>query len=100
MCKKEIYLGINGMDEEHFPVSLNDIDLCLRHRERGFFNVMTPYCEAYHAEAVSRGLDETVGKVLRFYREAAYFKRRHAWILRNGDPYYNKNLPLFQNGLY
>ena len=100
MCKKEAYLSINGMDEEHFPVSLNDIDFCLRLLEEGFLNVMTPYCEAYHEEAVSRGLDETVGKVLRFYREAAYFKKRHAWILKNGDPYYNKNLPLFQNGLY
>ena len=100
MLKKELYEKINGMDEEHFPVSLNDIDLCLRLREKGFFNVMTPYCEAYHEEAVSRGLDETVGKVLRFYREAAYFKKRHAWILRNGDPFYNKNLPSFQNGLY
>jgi GT2 family glycosyltransferase len=100
MCKKEAYLSINGMDEEHFPVSLNDIDLCLRLLEKGFLNVMTPYCEAYHEEAVSRGLDETFGKVLRFYREAAFFKKRHAWILKNGDPYYNKNLPLFQNGLY
>jgi hypothetical protein len=45
-------------------------------------------------------LDETFSKVLRFYREAAFFKKRHAWILKNGDPYYNKNLPLFQNGLY
>ena len=94
MCKKKVYLSINGMDEDHFPVSLNDIDFCLRLREKGFLNVMTPYCEAYHEEAISRGLDETVGKVLRFYREAAYFKRRHAQILTDGDPYYNKNLPL------
>jgi GT2 family glycosyltransferase len=75
VLKKELYEKINGMDEEHFPVSLNDIDLCLRLLEKGLLNVMTPYCEAYHEEAVSRGLDETFGKVLRFYREAAFFKK-------------------------
>jgi GT2 family glycosyltransferase len=94
MLKKELYEKVNGMDEKHLPVGLNDIDLCLRIREQGFLNVLTPYCEAYHEEAVSRGLDETVGKVWRFYQEAAYFKKRHFKIFAEGDPYFNRNLLL------
>jgi len=100
MLKKELYEQVNGMDEKHLPVGLNDIDLCLRLREAGLLNVVTPYCRAYHHEAFSRGTDETINKVLRFYREAVYFKKRHARILAEGDPYYNKNLPLFAKGLY
>ena len=100
MLKKGLYEQVNGMDEKHLPVGLNDIDLCLRLREAGLLNVMTPYCRAYHHEAISRGTDETISKVLRFYREAVYFKKRHARILAEGDPYYNKNLPLFAKGLY
>lgn len=100
MTKKDLYLRVKGMDEKHFSVGLNDIDFCLRLIKEGFTNIMTPYCEAYHQEATSRGLDETVAKVIRFYREALYFKQRHAEILYNGDPYYNKNLPLFEKGLY
>jgi len=100
MLKKELYEKVNGMDEEHLPVGLNDIDLCLRLREKRLLNVVTPYCGAYHQEAISRGPDETVGKVLRFYREAVYFKKRHTGILADGDPYYNKNLPRFKTGLY
>jgi len=100
MTKKDLYLRVKGMDEEHFPVGLNDIDFCLRLIKEGFANIMTPYCEAYHQEATSRGLDENVAKVIRFYNEAVCFKKRHAEILYNGDPYYNKNLPLFKKGLY
>jgi len=100
MLKKNLYEKVNGLDAEHLPVGLNDIDLCLRIKEAGFVNVFTPYCAAYHKEAISRGPDETIGKVLRFYREAVYFKKRHAGVLAEGDPYYNKNLPLLQKGLY
>jgi len=100
MIKKELYEKVNGMDEKHFPVGLNDIDLCLRLREALLVNVVTPYCRAYHHEAISRGPDETISKVLRFYREATYFKKRHARILIDGDPYYNKDLPIFTKGLY
>lgn len=100
MLKKELYERVNGMDEKHLPVGLNDIDLCLRLREARLVNVVTPHCRAYHQEALSRGPDETISKVLRFYSEAVYFKKRHAGILAEGDPYYNRNLPLFTKGLY
>ncbi len=94
MVKKSLYEAIGGLDEQNLPVAFNDVDFCLRLRERGYLNVFTPYCELYHHESVTRGYEDTPQKRQRFAREIAYMRKRHAVILQNGDPYYNPNLPL------
>jgi O-antigen biosynthesis protein len=94
MVKKAVYQDIGGMDEKHLPVAFNDVDFCLRLREKGYLNVFTPYCELYHYESRTRGLEDTPQKQRRFAEEVAYMRKRHRAILRNGDPYYNPNLPL------
>jgi hypothetical protein len=63
-------------------------------REKGYLNIFTPYCEAYHYESVSRGYEDTVEKKARFAREVAYFQKRWAVLLAKGDPYYNPQLTL------
>jgi glycosyltransferase involved in cell wall biosynthesis len=92
MVKKELFLSNGGFDEVNFPIAFNDIDFCLRLMQKGYLNVFTPYCEAYHHESASRGTEDTGSNMGRFIKEVSYFKKRHRKLLKKGDPYYNPNL--------
>lgn len=94
MVKKSIYVELNGLNENDLAVTFNDVDFCLRTIEKGYRNVFTPYCEAYHHESISRGAEDTPQKIERFNKEINYMQKRHSIILKNGDPYYNINLTL------
>lgn len=93
MVKKRLYLEVGGLDEE-FAVSLNDVDFCLKLRERGLLNVFTPFAELYHYESVSRGLDDRGEKAERYNRESEKFREKWKRQLEAGDPYYNPNFSL------
>ena len=75
-------------------VAFNDIDLCMKVRDKGEKILFTPYAELYHYESKSRGLEDTPEKVARFNKEIQIFERRWPDIMRDGDPYYNPNLTL------
>ena len=92
MIKKSIYTEINGLDAIKFKVAYNDVDFCLRVREKGYLNIFTPYAEMYHHESISRGYETTPEKIARFQTEKDALLERHKEILTNGDPYYNPNL--------
>jgi GT2 family glycosyltransferase len=92
MIKKETYLEVGGMDEVKFKVAYNDVDFCLRVREKGYLNIFTPYAEMYHHESISRGYETTPEKMARFQTEKEALSERHKEILANGDPCYNPNL--------
>jgi len=94
MVKKDLYLDVGGLDEDNLSVALNDVDFCLRLRQRGLLNVYSPYCEAYHYESASRGYETTPEKEARFRREVGHFQQAWKKLLENGDPYYNPNLSL------
>ncbi len=94
MVKKKIFEEVYGLNEKEFKIAFNDVDFCLRVREKGYLNIFTPYCEAYHHESVSRGLEDTIEKQSRFSGEVEFMRNRHKDILENGDPYYNVNLTL------
>jgi len=94
MVKKTLYKEIGGFNEEDLKIAFNDIDFCLRIREKGYLNVFTPYAELYHYESASRGYENTPEKKERFGREVRYIRERYVEILKNGDPYYNINLSL------
>ncbi len=94
MVKNDIYVEEGGLDEEHFSIALNDVDFCLRLRERGYLNIFTPHCEAYHHESASRGYETTPEKEARFNKERAIFQEKWKDILSKGDPFYNPNLTL------
>ncbi|MDF1881755.1 glycosyltransferase [Sulfurimonas sp. MAG313] len=53
---------------------------------------MTPYCQAYHYESISRGEDKTQEEKDRFSKEVSYVLETHHEILKNGDPCFNINL--------
>lgn len=94
MIKTKIYKELNGLNEKDLKVAFNDVDFCLRVQEKGYRNIFTPYCEAYHHESISRGVEDNPEKIARFNSEVGYMKQRHKHILENGDPYYNPNLTL------
>ena len=92
MVPRRVYEEVGGLDES-FRVAMNDIDFCLRIREKGYLIVFTPFAELYHYESKSRGLDyENEAKWKRFEEEAGRFRKKWAEILAGGDPYYNPNL--------
>ncbi len=93
MVSKEKFLEAGGFDDK-LAVAFNDIDFCLKLREKGFLNVWTPYAELYHYESKSRGAEDTPEKYERFLRESEFLKKRYPHLFEIGDPYYNRNLPL------
>ena len=93
MVKKTLYDALNGLDES-FAVALNDVDFCLRLRDRGLWNVWNPYCELYHFESVSRGSDLDGERAARYEKECELFRSRYAKLLEQGDPFYNVNFSL------
>lgn len=94
MTKMSLFEEVGGLDEENLAISLNDIDYCLKLREKGYLIVYTPYATLYHHESVSRGYDDTPKNKLRFQREIEHFRGRWGEMIDNGDPYYNPNLSL------
>lgn len=68
--------AVGGFDEVNFPVTLNDVDLCLRLAERGWKTLYVPAGEAYHLESKSRGEDVTEAKRLRRASEITRFRER------------------------
>ncbi len=90
MVRKALFEQAGAFDEA-FAVAYNDVDLCLKIRELGKYNVWTPFAELYHHESVSRGYEETPEKIARFDRERVLWLQK--WEEKYPvDPFYSKNL--------
>ncbi len=93
MVRKDVFNEVNGLDEE-FKVAFNDVDFCMKVREKGYLVIFTPYVELYHYESKSRGAEDSPEKIKRFNGEIARFESK--WGLWLRDPYYNENLTLLR----
>ncbi|MBE5823656.1 MAG: glycosyltransferase [Butyrivibrio sp.] len=93
MVSRKKYDEVGGFDEG-FAVSLNDVDFCLRLRQKGYLNVFTPFAELYHYESLSRGLDLEGKNAERYDKESEHFRTKWKEVLEKGDPYYNPNFSL------
>ena len=93
LVKKALWDEVGGLDTD-FRISLNDVDFCLKLREKGYLNVFTPFAELYHYESVSRGLDDNGEKAERYNKESEHFRTKWKEMLEKGDPYYNANFSL------
>lgn len=91
MVKRALYEELGGLDEE-LAVAYNDVDFCLRLRQRGLLNVYVPDAMLYHFESKSRGYDNKGEKHERFLRESEMFRERWQAYIDDGDMYYNPNL--------
>ena len=93
MMKKSVFEEAGGFTEA-LAVAFNDVDLCLKVRKAGFLIVYDPYVQLYHMESKSRGAEDSKEKIMRFQNEIEYMRTNWIDILKEGDPYYNKNLSL------
>lgn len=93
VVRKNVFMQVKGFDADHLKVAFNDVDLCLRIQDAGYWNVWTPYAELYHYESATRGYEDTPEKQARFTSEVEYMKHRWGESLLQ-DPAYNPNLTL------
>ncbi len=83
LSRKSVFQEVGGFNAADLKVGWNDVDYCLRLRERGYRVVMNPYAELYHLESQSRGNDKNDSEI-------AFMKQHwHSYIER--DPYFNIN---------
>ena len=92
LVEKDQYDEVGGLDET-FSVAFNDVDFCLKLRKAGYLNVFTPFCELFHYESKTRGMEEGE-KLKRFQNEVALFREKWKTELEAGDPYFNPNFSL------
>ena len=93
MAKTRIYEEVDWMDET-LAVAFNDVDFCLKIREKGYLVVFNPFVEFWHYESKTRGQEDSPEKIKRFQGEICRFEQKWGEILDSGDPYYNVNLSL------
>ena len=96
LVRRAVYLDAGGLDER-LAVAFNDIDFCLRLRERGLHNIWTPHAEMYHHESASRGRDDTPERQARNATEIAWMCERWSGFV-GADPAWNPNLSLRGTG--
>jgi GT2 family glycosyltransferase len=97
MVRKSIFAEVGGFDER-FILAFNDVDLCLKLRQRGHLIVWTPHAQLYHFESMTRGTDFTDAvNSARFDGEGDLFLSKWSDWIATGDPYYNPNLDLLRS---
>ncbi len=84
MTRRAVFDEVGGFDET-MALDLNDIDFCMRIREKGYRIVYEPSAELVHHESPSRGASGSVADILRFLE-------RWEPAVRAGDPFLNRNL--------
>ena len=94
LIKKDDFLSIGGFDE-NLKISYNDVDLCLRAKEKYSLRPVVCSTEAkiFHLESESRGLDTSPEKRVRLYHEKTYLVNRHLHLFSKCDPFLGINPP-------
>jgi hypothetical protein len=92
--RRDVFEAAGGFDEEVLPIAYNDVDFCLRLRQRGLRNIYTPFARLIHHESQSRhAMEETSARKAAVAREAEALIKR--WPREfAGDRFYNPNLSL------
>jgi len=91
--RRETYLALGGLEETRFRVAYNDVDFCIRVREAGYRNLVTPHAALLHRESASRGSDLAPAQRLRWEAECAAMEARWGAVLRH-DPWFSRQYRL------
>jgi GT2 family glycosyltransferase len=91
MLRKDLFEEVGGFDE-NLAITFNDVDLCLKIRDKGYLIVYTPYAELYHHESKSMGYDDAPEKMELHLKDIKYIREKWGKVIDRGDPYYNPNL--------
>jgi len=89
--EKATWCDLSGLDEENLAVAYNDVDLCLKVRQKNLKVIFTPFSKVFHHESVSRGIDDTPERNARLQSEIQVMQERWGDML-NDDPAYSSNL--------
>lgn len=81
-----------GFDEYNFPITYNDVDLCLKMRELGLYNMIINDTEIIHYESQSRESDMSAHQISRRAKETKAFQEKWHHYLKH-DPW----LPQYVN---
>lgn len=54
MVRKDLFDEVDGFDEK-LAVEFNDVDFCLKLKDKGYNNIYLPHVTLYHFESISRG---------------------------------------------
>ena len=76
-----------GFDEEALPIAYQDVDLCLKLRQKGYRVLFTPHARLCHHEAASKRPEDKDPSP----SETLAFRSRWKAVIEN-DPFYNPNL--------
>jgi GT2 family glycosyltransferase len=83
LVRPEVFSQLGGF-EERLGVAFNDVDLCLRAREKGYQIVYTPHALLYHHESATR-------RSLHPEEDESFFRERWGEPSTYQDPYYSPN---------
>ncbi len=98
LIRKSVWEEVKGLDEQAFRVSYNDVDLCLKVRERGYKIVWTPFVVLVHHGSVSQ--QQEAAEPAKARKAQQRFGKEQEAMLRKWlpqlarDPAYNRHLSL------
>ena len=90
LVKTDKYWDVHGFDES-FPIAYNDVELCFKLVESGYYNVLRNDVILVHHESISRGYDVSPEKAERLRKEREHLYNVHPNFV-DYDPCYNPNL--------
>jgi GT2 family glycosyltransferase len=93
VMRRSVYQEVGGMDEA-FMSDFNDVDLCLKVRDKGLRVIWTPNAELYHMESATR---RSAGDNSRSRAERDRLVARWRSLVED-DPFFNPNLSLTDPG--
>jgi GT2 family glycosyltransferase len=91
MTRRQFFQEVDGFDEQ-FEFNYNDIDFCLKAKERGYTTVWTPYAELYHHECYTRKHMPQTEKDRILHAELDKLRGKWPGVDTDVDPFFNPNL--------
>lgn len=82
LTRRDLFLSLNGFDEERFGIAYNDVDYCVRARKAGLRIVFAGEVELLHDEGASRSKMDAITEIANM-RTISRFEK---------DPYLNPSL--------
>lgn len=93
MVRKEAFDGVGGFEEE-LAVEFNDVDFCLKLKDKGYNNIYLPHVVLIHYESISRGHPHKTRKSYQQHlNDVAFFKNRWQKYIDH-DPCYSPHLSM------
>lgn len=88
MVRKNAFTEVGGFDEQ-LAIEFNDVDFCLKLKDKGYNNIYLPHVSLYHYESISRGHPHKTKKSYQQHmQDLTLFKSRWQKYIDH-DPCYN-----------